>query len=535
MFPDPCPLLQREQLSSRLRRFVGVLSMSTDQSETTSPHSNDAVGSDQPVEYKHFRKNALAIDYRSIADLKEIDRNPRKHPKRQITSLVASIREFGFNVPLLIDESDQLITGHACLEAARQLGMEEVPVVCITHLSDAQIKAFRIAHNRLAELSDWDQEELAFELREIETLIPNLEFETLGFEIPEIDLIFGNTVDPSDVEPEVIPSVEDGPPISALGDLWILGNHRILCGDARVPSCIDRLMDQSSAAMVFSDPPYNVAIPGHVSGKGKHQHANFAMASGEMSPTEFEDFLSVTVSAMAENVHHSGLLYLCMDWRHIEDLLRVGRRLELTLLNICVWKKSNGGMGSLYRSQHELIAVFRKGIGSHVNNVKLGRYGRNRTNVWDYPGVSSFGGDRADALAMHPTVKPTQMIADAILDCTDRHDIVLDTFGGSGSTLMAADQTERRARLIEIDPRYVDLTIRRWQEKTDLKARHADTDMCFDDGPPDQPPPNEVTSPTSMDPLPLVRAANCLVPDTQCAKVRIDMNPPLTQDRGRAD
>jgi len=265
------------------------------------------------------------------------------------------------------------------------------------------------------------------------------------------------------------------------GDLWTLGDHRILCGDALEEASYATLLEGNVARMVFTDPPYNVAINGHVRSGRDSGHREFAMASGEMSETEFRGFLAAVVVQLVAILPEGGIAMVCMDWRHVGELLDAGKTAGLELINLCVWNKTNGGMGGLYRSKHELVFIFRKPGAPYVNNVELGRHGRNRTNVWDYAGVNSFGAGREADLADHPTVKPTALVADAILDVSHRGDIILDAFGGSGSTLLAAEKTGRRARLIELDPAYVDVAIRRWQQATGRKAVHAATGESWDE------------------------------------------------------
>ena len=232
--------------------------------------------------------------------------------------------------------------------------------------------------------------------------------------------------------------------------------------------------------MVFTDPPYNVPIDGHVSGLGSVKHREFAMASGEMSETEFTKFLTDVLGNLAKFSADGAIHYVCMDWAHLRELLNAGHAVYDELKNICVWAKTNGGMGSLYRSQHEMVAVFKSGTAPHINNVELGRHGRYRTNVWTYAGMNTFGAERDEALAMHPTVKPVALVEDAVLDCSDRNGVVVDAFLGSGTTLIAAESAGRRCFGLELDPEYVDLIIRRWQKMTGESAVHAESGLSFD-------------------------------------------------------
>ena len=273
-----------------------------------------------------------------------------------------------------------------------------------------------------------------------------------GFETPEIDILIGELdadeeADPADEAPEIA----DGPPVTRAGDIWCIGKHRLICGDALNPASYDRLLDGAEAQMVFADLPFNLAINGHVSGLGKVKHREFAMASGEMTEAEFTAFLATAFRNLAGHSADGAIHFICLDWRHLFELLSAARGIYSEMKNLCVWNKTNGGMGSLYRSKHELIFVFKAGTGPHINNVELGKHGCYRTNVWDYAGINSFGKDRDAELALHPTVKPVKLVADAILDCSSRGGIVLDAFAGSGTTLIAAEKTGRRGYGIELD------------------------------------------------------------------------------------
>jgi DNA modification methylase len=428
----------------------------------------------------------LEVIYRSISELKPDPANPRLHSKKQIRQIANSIAIFGFNVPVLVDAALNVIAGHGRLLAARELGITEVPTLCLDHLTPAQARAFMIADNRLTEIATWDDRLLAEQLRDLSLLGLDFSLEVTGFEIGEIDLriasldeMLAHDDDPADVLPE--PST--APPVSKIGDLWLLGRHRVLCGNALDPETFTALMGTERAAMVFTDPPYNVPIDGHASGLGAIHHRPFAMASGEMDKAEFTGFLARACRNLAAFSAGGSLHFICMDWRHLEELLDAGGDAYGELKNLCVWVKDNPGMGSLYRSRHELVFVFKQRGGSHRNNVQLGQFGRNRSNVWHYPGANSFarGGEEGNLLALHPTVKPVTMVADAILDCTERGGIVLDAFLGSGTTVIAAERTGRRGYGLELDPAYVDTTIRRWQILTGEQARHGVSGRCFDD------------------------------------------------------
>jgi DNA modification methylase len=372
------------------------------------------------------------------------------------------------------------------LLAARELGWSEVPTLCLDHLTQAQARAFAIADNRLTEIATWDDRLLAEQLKDLSLLGLDFSLEVTGFEVAEIDLRIASLDDmpEQDDDPaDAVPEVSAEPPISQIGDLWLLGRHRVLCGNALDPEAFATLMGEERAAMVFTDPPYNVPIEGHASGLGAIHHRPFPMASGEMDKAAFTAFLGRACRNLAAFSAGGSLHYVCMDWRHLDELLTAGGEAYGELKNVCVWIKDNPGMGSLYRSQHELVFVFKQRGGSHRNNVQLGQFGRNRSNVWRYPGINSFARSTGEGnlLALHPTVKPVAMVADAILDCSARGEIVLDAFLGSGTTVIAAERTGRRCCGSELDPCYVDTAIRRWQVLTGGKARHAASGRLFDD------------------------------------------------------
>jgi DNA modification methylase len=431
-------------------------------------------------------KRDLEIIFRALAELKPDPANPRRHSKKQIRQIAKSIISFGFNVPILVDRDGHVIAGHGRLLACRELGIDEVPTLCLEHLTPAQARAFRIADNKLTENATWDDRLLAEQLRDLSLSGLDFDIEVTGFEMGEIDLRIASLddtpaagSDPADILPEG----SAGPPVSKLGDLWLLGRHRVLCGNALDPDAFTTVMGAERAATVFSDAPYNLQIDGYASGLGAIHHRPFPMASGEMSKAEFTAFLGQALGNLAAFSADGSLHYICMDWRHLGELLAAGREAYGELKNVCVWVKDNAGMGSLYRSQHELVLVFKQRGGAHRNNVQLGRFGRNRSNVWRYPGANSFArhGEEGNLLALHPTVKPVAMVADAILDGSARGDIVLDAFLGSGTTVIAAERTGRRCCGLELDPGYVDTAIRRWQTLTGDQAQQAATGRSFDD------------------------------------------------------
>lgn len=428
--------------------------------------------------------NSLQIEWVTVDSLRRNPHNPRTHSARQIRLLALSIEAFGFVVPAIIDGEGIVLAGHARLIAAEQLGLVQVPAIRVSNLSQEQMKAFVVADNRLAEIAAWDRQLLGKVLDQLAAIDLDFSIEATGFTMGEIDLIIEGLAAETETEDEeeLIEPVS-GPPASKNGDLWHLGHHRVFCGNSLEPAAFEILMQGERAHAVFADPPYNVRIQGHASGKGRIRHREFAMASGEMSELEFTSFLMTSLEHLVENSVDGSLHFLCMDWRHLIYLLMAGRKYYSEIKNLCVWVKDNPGMGSLYRSQHELIAVFKNGAEPHRNNVELGRFGRNRSNVWQYPGANTFSrsGDEGNLLAIHPTVKPVALVADAIMDCTSRGDLVLDTFLGSGTTLIAADRIGRRCYGIELDPLYVDTAIRRWQRQTGERATLEGSDRTFDE------------------------------------------------------
>ncbi len=424
----------------------------------------------------------LLITYKKIADLKINPHNSRTHSKRQVRQIADSIKAFGFASPVLLDRSNTIVAGHGRVDAAKLLGMCEVPTIRLENLSPDQVRAYALADNRLAELAGWDPAILAIELQNLLTIDSDFDVTITGFEIPEIDILLAAKDDNPDLNDDfhIDETLEA---VTCPNDLWLLGKHRILCGNSLDTSSHKTLMGNRQASLVFTDPPYNVPVEGNICGKGSIHHREFSMGSGEMSEAEFVAFLTTSFRLLARDSVKGSVHFICIDWRHVGELLAAAKQIYESLLNICIWVKNNGGMGSLYRSQHELILVFRHGKEPHRNNVKLGKFGRNRTNVWQYPGASTFSkqGEEGNLLALHPTVKPVALVADAFLDCSSRGDIVLDSFLGSGSTLIAAERVGRVCYGIEIDPLYVDVTIRRWQKLTGEHAIHSATGTTFDD------------------------------------------------------
>lgn len=406
-----------------------------------------------------------------IAELTPARRNARTHSDAQIGLIAKSIEAFGFTNPILMDGNRNVIAGHGRLAAARKLGWDSVPCLKLEGMSEAQKRAYLIADNRLAEKAGWDKEILAIEFQELLDLDFNLD--VIGFDQVEVDLLLTQE---DEAQPDTpapgndIPKAEPDAPVTRNGDLWQLGRHLLLCADAREMTSFHRLMGDGNADMVFADPPYNVPINGHVSGLGTVRHREFAVASGEMSADAFTDFLLSTLRNTSAVCRDGAIAFVCMDWRHLAEMEAAGRAAFSELKNVCVWAKTNAGMGTFYRSKHELIFVWKVGTAPHINTFGLGDKGRYRTNVWTYAGVNTFKADRMEEIVLHPTVKPAALVADAIRDVTYRGGVVLDPFGGSGTTLIAAHTTGRNARIMEIDPVYCDVIIRRFEKLTGKTA-----------------------------------------------------------------
>lgn len=426
-----------------------------------------------------LRNTRLQSEYLATNTLKPMPGAPRRHPKSQIRALMRSIEGFGQVLPILVDEQSRIISGQAQLEAATRLGLTEVLAVRIDYLTEPQTKALMIALNRLADLSAWDDRALGTVLLELSELDLDFDLEATGFTLGEIELkIEGLDAVQDEPEPEFVTS---GTPVTRPGDLWQLGCHRLTCGNALEAGAWERVMGDDTAALVVTDPPYNVPIDGHVSGLGQHRHREFAMAAGEMDPAEFQRFLQ-SAMAHAHQWSASGAVhYWAMDWRHVAEIGVAGQEIYERFLNICVWSKNQPGMGSFYRSQHELFFVFAKGGAPSRNNVQLGRFGRSRSNIWHYPGAASLAktAEEGNPLALHPTVKPLALICDILLDASIKGDIVVDPFCGSGTTIIAAEKLGRRARAIELDPLYCDTIIRRWQHWTGESAIRVTDGISF--------------------------------------------------------
>ena len=403
------------------------------------------------------------ITHRPLATLTPWARNARTHSTKQIRQIAASIRQFGFTAPVLIDEAGTILAGHGRVAAATQLGLTTVPCLQLTHLSEAQKRAYVLADNKLALNANWDEDLLATELGALLATDLDLDISVTGFSIPEVDDLLA-TVAPEEPDDPADDALPDAAPARVhRGEVWQLGAHRLICGDVRDPAVLPALMAGEQARLVFTDPPYNVPIDGHAGGLGRIKHREFAMAAGEMSREAFTAFLQQALTLLAAHSVDGSIHYVCMDWRQLPEVLAAGEAVFTELKNLVVWVKDNGGMGTFYRSRHELIFVFKHGTAPHCNTFELGQHGRYRTNVWQYRGVNSRGPGRMADLAQHSTVKPVHLIADALRDVSGRGEIVLDGFGGSGSTLIAAAKTGRRARLCEIDPIYCDRILARWE------------------------------------------------------------------------
>jgi DNA modification methylase len=422
----------------------------------------------------------IQIQNRTVASLVLDARNPRQHSQRQIDQISNSIREFGFIVPVVVDDKNQVIVGHGRVLAAKKLRMPEIPVIAIHHLSAAQLKAFRLADNKLAQNAHWDERLLGETLLELKELNPDFDLSITGFSLPEIDLAIQKLSRISIEDVNNLSSVT-GAAVCEVGDTWQLSDHRLYCGDARSNSSFEKLMNNERGDVVIIDPPYNVPISGHVSGNGKVKHREFAQGVGELSREDFTRFLTESCGLLSKHSKDGAIHFVFMDWAHLGELLVAGRGVYTELKNIAVWVKSAAGMGSLYRSQHELICVYKSGTARHINNVELGKNGRNRTNVWHYDSAGTQARKGNNVLELHPTVKPMQLVMDALLDCSNRGDLVIDSFLGSGTTLLAAEQTGRFCRGIELDPLYVDTAIRRWQNLTGRDAVRTSDGKSFSD------------------------------------------------------
>lgn len=409
----------------------------------------------------------IELEYMKPAEILPRKRKFRTHPNNQIELIAQSLRERGCLEPVLVDSENRIVCGEAVVEAARNIGLNRIPIVRAEHLSDDDLRAYAIAANKLAELAGYDEELLGLELSEINELLGEPDLTSLGFEAAEIDRLLGLTEYEGDAAAETVPPLQPDKSVCRPGDLWLLGEHRLLCGDALRAESYATLMQDELAQLVLSDLPYNLSVR-DISGNGRFKHREFVQAAGEMSRHEFTRFLTVAMRQMRANSADGSLHFLFMSWHHLLELLRAGSIVYDELKSIVTWVKKQGGQGSFYRSQTEFIAVFKHGRARHVNNIQLGRFGRNRTNAWFCDGMNTPGSGRDELLAMHPTVKPLDLLCDAILDCSEKGQIVLDPFVGSGSTIIAAGKVGRRARAMELDPLYADVALRRFLAATGM-------------------------------------------------------------------
>lgn len=421
-----------------------------------------------------YNKLKLETIYKKLEDLKPNPRNARTHSQKQIKKIAKSIQQFGFTNPILIDNENVIVAGHGRYEAAKSLNLEEVPTISLANLTNEQVRAYMLADNKLAEESGWDKNILRLEFQEFIDLGFNFDLTSTGFDIPEIDFLIEDEKPDTRDKMDIMPEKENIKAVVSVGDLWKLGEHYLYCGNALNEEAYQILLGQEKSKMIFTDPPYNVKINGHVCGKGKIKHSEFLMASGEMKSEEFTKFLDRIFVNLKNFSTNGSLHFIFMDWRHIKEILDAGLKNYDSFINLCVWNKLQGGMGSLYRSQHELVFVFKNGTESHINNVELGKHGRFRTNVWEYKGISVTNPHSIKNLKYHPTCKPIGLVMDAIRDCSNIGDIILDCFAGSGTTLLAAERTGRKAYVMEIDPHYCDVIIHRYENLFNKKAVKVD-------------------------------------------------------------
>lgn len=402
--------------------------------------------------------------------------NPRAHSRRQIEQIAQSIRQFGFTSPIIVDENWLILAGHGRWLAAKTIGLTQVPVVKLTGLSAVERRAYALADNKLGENAGWDRHALAIELRDLQLeLEPDgLDIGITGFAIAEVDDLVGGLVDPEQDPLDELPPIS-GAPVSRCGDVWLLGQHRVGCGDAKANADISKLMGRDKAAMVFADPPFHLPAPS-IQGRGRSRHDDSIEGAGELPHEEFSRLLIQSLSLAAVHSIEGSVHIVCIDWRHLSEILAAGRQVYDRLVNLVVWTKTNSGQGSFHRSEHELLFVFKHGSARNLDNVELGRHRLNGSNVWTHAGVTTLraGSD-------HPTVKPVALVADAMRDCTRRGDIVLDPFVGSGTSILAAERVGRRGYGLDLDPRYVDAAIRRWQGFTRRDATLEGTRKSFEE------------------------------------------------------
>ena len=422
--------------------------------------------------------NACQITRVRVDRLRPSPRHARVHSEAKRTALSASIRRFGVIEPIIVDQDFTIIAGVARWMACQALGVAEVPIVSVEHLSPIEVRALRIAMGRFPEWATWDRDQLRIELPAIVAELPDLAMEEIGLSVQEVDRLIvipgEHGADPADD----IPPAPSTSPISRIGDLWKLDDHFVLCGNALHRESFDQLLGSTAVRLVLTDPPYNVPVNGHVT-KRIGKFAEFAMASGELSQAQFYEFLRTAFQQIARVSVAGAIGYIFIDWRHARLMQEAADGVLFELKNHIVWVKDTPALGSFYRSQHEFVLVYKIADGNHVNNFALGQHGRTRSNVWHCAGMSSFGAGRDEALELHATPKPVAMLVDAILDCSNPGDLILDPFGGSGSTLIAAERAHRRARVIEISPTYVDTIVRRWERFSGERALLVGSNQSF--------------------------------------------------------
>lgn len=382
--------------------------------------------------------------------------NPRRHSEKQIEQLARLIERYGFVVPIIRDDDGLIVAGHGRWRASGRLRLDDVPTIRVRFMSEADRRAFALADNRIAELSDWDEDLLKAELEYL--FEEEYDLDLIGFDLGDLDLGIPPVADGQE-DPVELPDA-GAVAISRPGDLWLVGPHRLYCGDSRRAESYEAVLGDTRAAVVFSDPPYGVKVAS-ISGMGRTKHREFAMMSGEQTSAELTAFLRTVFRNCVRFSADGSIHFHCMDWRHLPQILDAGDGVYSELKQLAVWVKTNAGMGSFYRSAHELVLIYKSGNGSHINNFGLGEKGRYRTNVWTYPGANTFRKGRDEDLQAHPTVKPLAMVIDILRDCSRRGDVALDPFSGSGTTLVAAHRTGRRGAAIEIDPLFVDTGLRR--------------------------------------------------------------------------
>jgi DNA modification methylase len=428
----------------------------------------------------HVLRTSLAagraiVTYLPIGSIVPDPNNPRMHSREQIKAIARSIDAFGFNAPILVDTANRIVAGHGRLDAAKLLGLPQTPVIRLEHLSEQQAKAYMLADNKLTDRSSWDHREVAIVLKELSDIALDFEIEATGFEPPEIDLRVQSLQSPAESADSADEfEAPDVPPVSRPEDLWTLGNHRLVCGNARDPQAYEALLAGEKATAVFTDPRYAMPARGPVRGKRGKNYGESPMAAEELTEDDFGNFLVEAFDLIITHSVEGAIFFACIDWSRLFEIVGAIQSLGCVLLNLCVWVKSNSDTGSLYRSRHELVFVFGRHDATRANNAQLGKRGRKRTNVWNYPCTKAFAGrGRTRRLDLHPTVKPIAMVSDAILDVTQPGEVVLDPFCGGGTTILAAERTGRRGYAIEVDPGYADLAIARWQRMTKQTAVHA--------------------------------------------------------------